>query len=431
MALTAAQIQAAINDLAVEVALLHQIVQGNNATDVATESGVVPSLSKFYVQVLAAIAAQSFPGVLFSTPIATGSTYNVLTGDSGKTVVVTPSAYAAVNLGDPSTYPSPFVIEIVNAAVAGGHRVDVVPTGGARKRLYPGQGTIVKKLGGIWVYIVDTPRPREFMTFYVDAVLGNDNMTINDGLAPGTGAFSTIFGAYEEVRNNTAGSVGITLALGQTHGPLPSELIGDTYGQAYRQCTITGDMTYANQPVIQCNGNGQGCVHIRDNALVTLNGLRFSAGGHTGCIGVLIDGASSSDLASTTYDAFPGGVHLAINETCLVNLNIGGASSNTERITGGAVAHWRCDGLSKLQISGNVDLTNSVPDFSAGAFAISVGHGLTELSYGAPTTFVNAAGGVGGILGPKAILAEHAIFEQRGTALPGSAAIIDSTSNLY
>lgn len=427
MPLTAAQIQAAVDQLAADIAKFHEIVQGDDLTDIPTDSGIVPSISKFYVEALNAIALQGFPGFLNSNPISVSSTYNVLTTDNGSTVVVSgATSFSGVVFGDPSTYPTPFVLEIVNANAI--RAVDVIPQGTTRVRLFPGQGTIVKKFGGAWRFIVPVPRPNLTMTFYVDTVSGNDDMNSNDGLAPTTGAFQTVPSAWEYIRVKTDGGVGIVCAPGQIH-PSWGTLVGDSFGMAYRNITISGDATYANPPIIQLSGADLG-MHFRDNCLASVDGFKIQSSGN-GSTAVQLTGIAYVDLRSMVYGSMPLGAHLVCGEKSLCNVTLATGQTVAEKIIGGAAVHWRADGYAKLQISGNVDLTNSTPDFSGAAFIISVGHGMLTTAHSSPTAFLNASGGTNGILGPQAILQQHSIVVTNGVTIPGTAPTVDATSNIY
>src|SRR5215475_1137442 len=110
---TSAEIQAAIDQLIIDIGLLHDMVQGDNTTDVSTENGLVPSVAKFYNQLLAGFAVGNFPGAIRSDHSTISGNYTVVSGDTGKTLNVSGGQWT-ITFGAPTGYSSVFTALVIN-----------------------------------------------------------------------------------------------------------------------------------------------------------------------------------------------------------------------------------------------------------------------------------------------------------------------------
>ncbi len=269
--------------------------------------------------------------------------------------------------------------------------------------LWPGQWMIVSKISGTWL-ILKPPRWKVSGTipFYVNPTTGNDT---NDGLARGSGAFSTIQGAVNAVQRFTDGNFNIIPEAGAFSHPVGSGVVVDGL-QFNRSITIIGDGPVAPPGVgVYCDTGGV-VFTAKNGAILGLQNLFISPSpGGASAEGILMENGGVVNLFNCSFGGF-NGPHMEVFENA--TLNLGGFYD----IYAGATLHLYVHG------SGYVTYGATTVGFTTG---MSIGTFMevvynSSIIFAPGVTFANP----GFCSGDKVFVDYNSTIVTQGATIPGT-----------
>lgn len=282
-------------------------------------------------------------------------TYSVVSGDNTKQMIFTGNAFYTISVGAAAGYPAGFFVKLINGDTGRCKRVTI--TGWLDEHsnntflLLPKQEVIVYKVGSDWVVVKPNHRWRIFNpTLYVDPINGSN---LNDGLAPGSGAFLTIQAAVDFAisngdRDTTASNFGIQLADGTYTLTEPVRIYTPPIGST-TSLGINGNAITPGNVVVQST---VGCFDVQDYGSCAITNLRVKGLG-VGASLIRSRQHTITDLENIEFDTSPSGV--GISSTDLSSFN-GGTNC---KILGDMGVFAQCAGLSQMYLPLNIDIPNA------------------------------------------------------------------------
>jgi hypothetical protein len=417
---TSSQIQAAITQLMTDIGLLHDIVQGDSSISVSTEGGPVPSIAKFYNQVLAAISVGSFPGVIVSNQATISGNYTAVSGDTGKTLNVTGGQWT-ITFGAASGYSDPFTAVVINRNLLAATFVAIDSFAESPVKLWPGESILMQRTGSNWAPIYNIA-PKRFkrlggINLYVgNGATGSD--TANDGLSSSR-PFLKIQKAVEVAQFECDGGVTINLQAG-THTPRGGDVdvvrvTGPAIGADL--ILVLGDTTGTGQTgfVLQCPTGGT-CVNVQDNGILVINGCYCTTA--VGGAATLVNARQQSvldfngcDLGNTV-----GGSHISAQVGASINIGNNAGNPVCMNVRGAAAVHL---GVSSGAYCNYGSFTVAIPSALSMGFWFTAAQCGVISNGGAPMTYSGA--GLAGTTGTRFSIDTNAVCISSATE-PGNTA---------
>jgi hypothetical protein len=342
--------------------------------------------------------------------------YTVVNADRGLTLALGGGAFYTLNFTAPASYDADFMVIVLNEGTARGKNIAL--SGAGNFILWPGQSVIVFNQANAWHPLPSFQRWKQANAqFYVHPTQGNDN---NDGLDSTTGAFQTIQGAYNVVRNildAQGGPPTINLASGGTFDVgagvnINYPLVGSS------QLYIVGPSPASC--VVQCSVASGSCFAARDLGTLTLGGMLLNTT-QNGCVMISATQGAVIDLghnANVDFNAAPGGMHIYAATWASVNVLSG------YNVNGGAGSHITAAYDAYINY-GSFTVTGAA-SLSFTNYAVTRNGGIISAG-GVPMTFT----GFGGVVGQKFSAVANGIIESSATVYPGNTAGTTATGGLY
>jgi hypothetical protein len=329
------------------------------------------------------------------------SAYTAVPSDTGLTLALGGSAFFTLSFGAPASYPSTFVVMVLNTDAGRGKTIS--PSGSPSFILWPGQSCFVFNQGGTWYVFPSTNRWKKTgVVLFVDASNGND---ANDGLVAGTGAFATISAAvlalYQQMDCNNAEPV-INVAGGTFTESV--SIAGQLTGSNVLNLVGPGSASSSWQP-----GSGGFNLLVSDNAEVILSGFTLTGPGSSGAIAVSTHQTAVLDLGpDLVFGSYSGGIHISMDHGGFIN------AENTYTISGPATTHVNLGPGAQFQMSGGQSVV------TAGSPAI----GVFYRAVNAGITFAGLVGFSGAPSGVQQYSIDfNGFFSSSGSGIPGSAGV--------
>lgn len=408
-ALVTAVAAASSSATASTLAATTSIASASAASSSATLSSAYASSSAVSAAAAASSAASiTGQGVWNNTNILSKTVnYTVAAGDRGKTLWISNNALLTVTFPAVGSLTADFIIRVINGDTTRAKILSIPVLGNVF--LWPNDSCFVYVAAGL--FYCDAPTRYNFTTnpiLYVDSTLGND---ANDGLAPGSGnALATIQQAVQYCHQylDSGGSPPLIQLADGTY----NEQVQIAYSDGPNAIVIQGNAGAPSNVIVNCPGGGT-CFNIQEPATVLLNYMLLTTSGN-GSTGVFIRQFATCDLNSISFNAFPSGIHITLENrgSCGV--------TGPYNINGGAVIHLSCGDLSF---------------FSGTTYAATVAAGLTfttfiESEFGSVIQlgmpFIGA--GAGSATTAKQYSCDYnSIINRNGSVIPGN--VSGSTSN--
>lgn len=429
MPYTSAQIQAAIDQLIVDIGKLHDIVQGSNTTDISTENGLVPSVAKFYNQLLAGFAVGNFPGAIRSDPASITGNYTAVSGDTGKTLNVSGGQFT-ITFGAPSGYSSVFTCLVVNRNTLACTFVAISGFSGSPVKLWPGESILLQRDGSTWAPCYNIAPKRYKNLAGINLYVGNGSTgsdTANDGLQSSR-PFQKIQKAVDVAQFECDGGVTINILAGTHTVPAGQTSVIRVTGPAIGAdlILVQGDTTGTAQTgfVIQCPTGGSS-VDVQDNGILVINGcyLTTAVGGAAtlvNCRQQAVLDLNGCDLGNTV-----GGSHISCTTSGSINIGNNAGNPTCMNVRGAATQHVGCSNNGYVNYgSFNVAIPSAL---SMGFWFSAANCGIIS-NGGAPMTYSGA--GLAGTTGTRFSVAQNAVVVS-GATEPGNTAGTTATGGLH
>ncbi len=350
-------------------------------------------------------------GALTETVKAVSTTYSVINGDKGKTLICAAGDYT-VTVGAPGGFDSNFHVRIFNS-VSSGNAPLISVNGLPTFRLYPKQSVDVQSNGGsAWFITPDSPQKYQNNTnasvqLYVDTG-GSDS---NSGLSV-AGAFLTIAQAVvlaHRILSNGFQTI-VNLSLNQTFSVGSGVQLNYTMNDG-TQFTVTGQNgTITPNVVVSCDPAGN-CFVSREPATTTLQGLTYATTGN-GSTAVNASQFATVDIeAGFAMNAFPLGTHIAGADMASINV------LSNYQVTGTAVQHINTADKTYVNYG---SFGVNIPNALAFTTWVEAETGSDINSGGIGMTFSGA--GLAGCTGLKYNADHLGIIQLGGATFPGNAA---------
>jgi hypothetical protein len=351
-----------------------------------------------------AVAAQGLSNVRLSK----NSAYAVLNADKGLTLALSGSAFYAVTLGAASGYDSNFMIFMTNEDT---RAKTISPNGLTSFNIYPGQSVLVFAQNNVWKTFPEMPQRWRFtgdQTFQVNHTSG-----AGDGLATGSGAFSTIQVAINFILENVD-VAGHNVSI---------QVANETFAEA---ATVYDKPLGADQIFITGNpGTPSSClwqtsscaIAARDYGTCTLNGFKFVAT-TTGCQAINASQFGTIDFSNIIFGSFSSGQHIAVGALGSIN------STGNYTISDTFNTHVQVIGFGNFSQAGITTITFT-QNLSVNYF-YQVVCGFVNM--GSSVTFNQSAGT---LTGQKYIVSLNGVISASGNTLPGTVAGGTSTGGQY
>jgi hypothetical protein len=357
----------------------------------------------------AATALTTIAGAINGVSVAKTAAYTVANSDKRLTLSFGGSTGYTVTVPSAAGFDSDFQVRLFNADA--GRAKTIAITGYSNFFLWPLQSVIVHNIGGTWEMYPRTQRwilPGGGIPMYVDPSGG----PTNDGLTLGS-AKATILDAWNTIRDQTDGPLFIQLTPGVTYsviaggGAVSGELDGDTTSSFGRLIQIVGDPTLVNPPILIC-GSGQSCIVLRDGAWSIIHGISFKTVGNSST-GVNIQQKALGDIQDCTWDIFPLGYHIIVDDDG--DANMAGAMKFVGSTS--MLAHIYVGHKGKVLSGASFDGTGQTVAFTVG---------FIQLDLHAEATFNGSSfANFGSFTGPKYFITHSSFLTQGGLTFPGNA----------
>jgi hypothetical protein len=331
--------------------------------------------------------------------------YVLVADDSGRTLSLEGSKYYLVTAADSTTYPTNFVVQLVNHDT----RAKLANIFGYPGQfvIYPDQQVFVNRTPSGWV--ITRPgrwRPLVAKQLFVDPILGSDDPAVADGLASGSGAFKTIAHAAAVQESSMDGDFTINLANGTYSGGIVLNKRAPG-GTAYKLVGNVGNASSVN--IVAATGtNG---IVVSDGVNLEISGITFSGAAGTASIWI-IKGGIVSIVGNVVFGSNQNSYNIVMfDATLYVNANYSIAAGATMfahigAFYNGTVMFSTLNGpIITVTLQGTISCTGAYYYCELNATMVAVS---------GPPVYAG-----GGAIGFKAVVAYNAIVNMGGDNVPG------------